>query len=89
MGKVSCWSVLTIYVKNINSNKNRETPLEASMQVDLEGNTEKAKHMVVSRHQNVGQNQCVLIATKSFNDMAKFKCLRTSTNRIHEESKSV
>jgi hypothetical protein len=55
--------------------KNREALLDASREVGLEGNTEKTKHMVVSRHQNVGQNQNFLIANKSFENVAKFKYL--------------
>jgi hypothetical protein len=38
-----------------NISKNTEALLEASTVVDLEVNTEKAKYMVVSRHQNLGQ----------------------------------
>jgi ribosomal protein L10 len=34
--------------------------------------------MVVSRHQNVGQNHNILIANKSFENVAKFKYLGTS-----------
>jgi hypothetical protein len=38
---------------------------------------EKTKYMVVSRHQNVGQNHDLLIANKSFGDRPKFKYLET------------
>jgi hypothetical protein len=42
--------------KNIKAIKTTEALLEATREVGLEVNTEKAKYMVVSRHQNVGQN---------------------------------
>jgi hypothetical protein len=40
---------------NIGNIKNTETLIEASKEVGLEVNTEKTKHMLLSRHQNVGQ----------------------------------
>jgi hypothetical protein len=43
--------------------------------------------MVVSHHQNVGQNDSLLTANKYFENVAKFKYLRTVTNHncFHEE----
>jgi hypothetical protein len=38
-------------------NKDTEALLGASKEIGLEVNTEKTKYMVVSRHQNVGQNR--------------------------------
>jgi hypothetical protein len=38
-------------------NENTETLLEASRDVGLEINAEKTKYMIMSRHQNSGQNQ--------------------------------
>jgi len=46
--------------------------LEVSREVGLEVNTEKTKYMVVSRHQNVGQNHNLLIANRYFKNVAKF-----------------
>jgi hypothetical protein len=44
--------------------------------------------MVVSHHQNIGQNHNLVIANKSFKNMAKFKHLGTiitNQNSIHRE----
>jgi len=46
--------------------------------------------MVVSPHQNMGHSQNLVIAHKSFENVAKFKYLGTTvtTNCNHEEIKS-
>jgi len=75
--------------ENINTiNKIREALLEASREVCLELNTEKTKYMVVSRHQNAGQNYKFLVANNSFEDDTKFKyfeTILTNKNCIHEK----
>jgi hypothetical protein len=48
-------------------------------------------HAVVSHYQNAGQNQYILVANKSFENVADFKYLGTKiTNpyRIHKEINS-
>jgi hypothetical protein len=46
--------------------KNTETLIDASREVCLEINIEKNKYMLLSHHQNAGQNQDIKIANRSF-----------------------
>jgi hypothetical protein len=51
----------------------------------------KYSYMIMSRHQNSGQNQNVKTANESFENMAKFKYLwtiLTNQNDIHDKIKS-
>jgi hypothetical protein len=77
---------------NVNTIKeNSETLLEASRDIGLEINAEKTKYMIMSRHQNSGQNQNIRIANELFENVAKFKYLGTTLtnlNDIHDEIKS-
>jgi hypothetical protein len=58
--------------------KNMETLIDASKEVGLEINVEKTKHMLISRHQNVGQNRDIKIANRSFENVLQFKYLGTT-----------
>jgi hypothetical protein len=49
--------------------KNTETLIDASEEVGLE----KTKYMLLSRHQNVGQNRDIKIATMSIGNVSQFK----------------
>jgi len=51
-------------------------------------NTERTKYMVMSRHQNTGENHNLTTANKSFENLAKVKYMGTTSNCIHEEIKS-
>jgi MFS superfamily sulfate permease-like transporter len=65
-----------------NKNKNTETLTDAYEEVGLEINVEKTKHMLLSRHQNAGQNRDIKIAKRSFENVSQFKYLGTTvTNR--------
>jgi hypothetical protein len=46
--------------------KNNETLIYASKEVGLEISIEKTKYMLLSRHQNAGQNRDIEIAKRSF-----------------------
>jgi hypothetical protein len=71
--------------------ENTERLLEASRDIGLEINVEKAEYMIMSRHTNSGQNQNIRIANESFENVAKFKYLGmtlTDQNDIYDEIKS-
>jgi hypothetical protein len=57
--------------------KGTETLIDASKEVGLEINAEKPKYMLLSCHQNVGQNRDIKIANGSFENVSHFKYLGT------------
>jgi hypothetical protein len=64
--------------------------IDASKEVGLEINVEKTKYMLLSLYQNVGQNQDIKIANRSFENVSQFKYLgmtETNQNLIQEEIK--
>jgi hypothetical protein len=70
--------------------KNTQTLTEASKEVGLEVNVEKPKHMLLSHHQNAGQNHDIKMANRCFENVAQLKYLRmtvTDQNLIQEEIK--
>jgi len=59
--------------------------------VGTEINTEKTMYMVMCHHQSEGQNHELMIASKSFENVAEFKYLGMTVknqNCIHKEIKS-
>jgi hypothetical protein len=52
--------------------KNMETLIYASNEAGLEINVEKTKYMLLSRHQNIGQNRVLKIASRSFENVSQF-----------------
>jgi hypothetical protein len=72
--------------------KNTQTLTDTSMEVGLEVIAEKSKYMLLSFHQNAGQNHDIKIAIRFFENMAQFKYLGTTVtnqNLIQEEIKRV
>jgi hypothetical protein len=51
--------------------KNAETLIDAGEEVGLEINIEKTKYMLLSRHQNIGQNQDIKIANRPFENVSQ------------------
>jgi hypothetical protein len=68
--------------------KNTKALLHASKKVGLVVNPEKTNYMSMSRCQKTGQMHNIRIATRSFEDVAKFKYLGTTLNRskLHAQS---
>jgi hypothetical protein len=58
--------------------KNTDILIGASKEVGLEINVDKTKYMLLSRHQNVGQNRGIKIANRSFENVSQFKYLGTT-----------
>jgi hypothetical protein len=76
---------LNYYIK-----KNTDTLTDASKEVGLAVNTGKTKYMLLSRHQNAGQNHDIKIANRCFENVTQFKYLGTKVtnqNLIQEEIK--
>jgi hypothetical protein len=72
--------------------KNTETLIVACKEVGLEINVEKNKYMLLSCHQNAGQNWYTKIANSSFGNVSQFKYLGTTVtnqNLIQEEIKKI
>jgi hypothetical protein len=52
--------------------KNTETLIDASKEAGLEVNVEKTKYMLLSRHQNVGQNRVTVQIFGDDSNKSKF-----------------
>jgi hypothetical protein len=61
--------------------KNTEALLKVSKDVGLEVNAEKTTNMLMSHYQKTGQKHSTNLENRSFEDVAKFKSLRTTPNR--------
>jgi hypothetical protein len=61
---------------NINTLKeNTKTLTDAGKEVGLEVNAEETKYILLSRHQNAGQNHNIKITNRYFENVAHFKYL--------------
>jgi hypothetical protein len=68
--------------------KHKGTVIEANKEVGLEVNAEETKYILLSRHQNAGQNYDIKIANRCFENVAQFRYLGTTVinqNIIQEE----
>jgi hypothetical protein len=68
-----------------------ESLIDSSNEVSLEVNVEKTKYMLLSCHQNAGQNHDIKTASRSFESMVNFIYLGTTItnqNLINEEVKN-
>jgi hypothetical protein len=52
--------------------------IDISKEIGLEVNAEKTKYMMLSGHQNAGQNHDMTIANRSYENVAQFKYLGTA-----------
>jgi hypothetical protein len=70
--------------------KNTEGLIDTSKEVGLEVNTEKTKYLLLSHHQNAGQNLDIKIAKRCFESVAQFRysgMTKTNQNLIQGEFK--
>jgi hypothetical protein len=91
MGHISFWLMLMMWDNIDTVKKNTKTLIDASKEVGLEIKVEKTKYMLLSRHQNVGQNRNIKIANRSFENVSQFKYLWTTVtnqNLVQDEIKS-
>jgi hypothetical protein len=76
---------------NINTiRRNTRTLIDTSKEVSLEANAEKTKYMLLSHHQNAGQNHGIKIANRRFENVARFRYWGTTVtnqNLIQDEIK--
>jgi hypothetical protein len=82
--------VVILVGDNIDTKIKTEILNDSGKKLSLEIRTEKTKYMLLSCHQNAGQNREVKIATRSFENVSQFKYLEmTVTNKtfIQEEIK--
>jgi hypothetical protein len=55
-----------------------QTLIDTSKETALEVNTDKTKYMLLSLHQNAGQNHDIKIGNRCFESVAQFRYLGTT-----------
>ncbi|KAJ4434458.1 hypothetical protein ANN_23020 [Periplaneta americana] len=63
--------------------------LEASKEIDLEVNPEKAKYMIMSRDENIVRNGNIKIGNLSFEEVEKFKYLGATVTNINDTREEI
>jgi hypothetical protein len=63
--------VLYLFFGDTRSLKNTETITDATKEVSLEVSAEQTKYMLLSRHQNAGQNHNINIGDRSSKNVAQ------------------
>jgi hypothetical protein len=69
----------------VNTERNTETFTDDSKEAGLEVNTEKTKYMLLSRHQNAGQNHDIKSDNRCFENVAEFKYFGTTDEILTQE----
>jgi hypothetical protein len=86
-----CADDINLLVDNIDTmQKYTEALVEGAKETDMEGNTEKTKYMLLSCHQNTGQDHDIRIASRPFESVMQLKYLLgtvTNQNLIQKEIK--
>jgi ribosomal protein S2 len=87
-----CDDDMNLLGDNIDTIRKKKQKLlnDASKEVGLEVNTEKTEYMLLSCHQNSGQNHDTKTANRTFENVAQLRYLGTATtnqNLIQEEIK--
>jgi hypothetical protein len=73
---------MLVYADDVNlMGDNTQTVTDASKKVGLEVNTEKTKYVLLSRHQNAGQNHDLKIANRCFENGPQFTYLGTTIKK--------
>jgi hypothetical protein len=63
---------LQIYLRNIKHKEHAQTLTDATKYIGLEVNTEKTKYVLLSRHQNAGQNHDMKTSNRGFENVEQF-----------------
>jgi hypothetical protein len=81
--KVALKTLYLVYMKTIK--KNTETILNSNKEVGLEVNTEKTKYMLLSHHQNAGQNHDIKNIHSQKNNMDEENYIQKNNRTYKEE----
>jgi hypothetical protein len=69
---------LLAYADDVNLPRDNIDTIEKNTETLIDVSKEKTKYMLLSRHQNTGQNQDINVANRSFENVSQFKYLGTT-----------